>query len=439
MAHPRSFPRAASFAAILHLFDRHDEQWQRGRLWGPMQALVATFALVEPGRATSYQSACATANAWAGRLFDWDPVHAPDPAGFKRARDRVEEAESSALLRSAQDLAHRSVRARKKRHLCGLPVIAFDGSTLHMPRSPELVREYGVPKDSLGLETCHYPQARLMSAWDLERRIPIAWELGSYTDGERAMALDLLSHVPRGAVCVFDRGFPSREFFGEILNSGRHFVARMVSSEAAAWAEVTAFLKSGRRDAIVTVWVGTGEFRRQVRVRLILRSFDRGRPCKHQKRETMVIITSLTNAPLSARDLCRLYGERWGIETLYREMKAVAKIEQWHGRSKALVRQELILLLVWFCFAAIFATAACCSRSAVAGIQAEWRANTRRVFEAIASVMDAMLALLVDPQSAGELIRRADAAILCMCRWLLRRRPGRSFPRVPLHPYARRL
>jgi len=132
----------------------------------------------------------------------------------------------------------------------------------------------------------------------------------------------------------------------------------MVTADGAAWQEVRDFLASGKKDAVVPVEVGHGETKRVVRLRMVLRTFGRGRPHKHQRRETMVVITSILDQTLTARDLCRLYGERWGIETIYREMKAVAVIEQWHGRSVKLVRQELILLLVWFCFAAMFAAAA---------------------------------------------------------------------------------
>ena len=431
-------PRAASFAAFCHLFSGYDESWIRERTWGPMQTLVTLFALVEPGRDTSYQSACQAAHTWAHERFHWDRLTVPHPCGFKRARDRVNEDQCATLLSSAQALGQAAMKRTRSRRFGGRPLVAFDGSILHMPRSRELVREYGVPKDSLGTPTCHYPQARLMTVWDVERRIPLAWELGSPAHGERAMALGLLERIPEGAICIFDRGFPAREFFGKILDSGRDFVARMVASQASAWAEVTAFLASGKRSSILRVEVGSGDRRRKVRLRLVRRAFAVGRPAKHQTRDLMVIISSVLDEPISSRDLCRLYGERWGIEVIYRELKALAEVERWHGTTKALVRQEIILLLVWFCFAAILADAARRSRPPMPG-QEGWRPNTRRVFDAIARVMEALIANIADSPLIAELMRRADMALSDMCRWMLRRRPGRTYSRVPLHPYARRL
>lgn len=435
MALSRAFPRAASFAAILSLFTVFDACWTRQRVWGPKQVLLTIFALVEPGRASSYQLACKTTCAWADRLFGWLTV--PDPGGFSAARARLEEADCLRLLDAARCLAQNRLR-RVRQLVCGLMPVGIDGSILHMRRSPELVAAYGVPTDKHGVELCHYPQALLISAWDLARRIPLAWALGSHTGSERAMLLDLLVQLPLNALLVLDRGYPSDVVLGSILDSQRHFLVRMVASKGAAWNEVSNFLASGRRDAIVPVDVGEGASRRSVQLRMILRVFNRGRPGKHQGRETMVIITSLLDPTVTARDICRLYGERWGVETIYREMKAVAVIEHWHGESVAFVRQELILLLVWFCFAALFAAIARATRPSIASDTVGWRANTRRVFEAIALVMDAAIAELSRlPGVVDETRRRGDAAVRAMCTWIRKLRPGRSYQRVPMHPYAR--
>jgi hypothetical protein len=349
----------------------------------------------------------------------------------------VKEAECLDLLTAATSLAQRHLR-RVKRLVCGLLPVAVDGSILHMPRSQELLRAFGVPTDRLGVELCHYPQAMLVTAWDLVRRIPIAWALTSHTVGERETLLGMLDQMAENTLLILDRGYPSEAVLGRILDSGRHFVVRMVTSDGASWREVRDFLASGKRDAVVPVEVGAGPTRRIVRLRMILRTFDRGRPHKHQSRETMVLVTSVLDQTLTARALCRLYGERWGIETIYREMKAVAIIEKWHGRSVKLVRQELILLLVWFCFAAIFANNAERHRWKKPPTGSTWRANTRRVFEAIAATIDALIAQATrTPEVAAEICRRAECAISSMCRWLLKTRPGRTYPRAPLHPYAR--
>ena len=201
MVNPRVFPRAASFAAILHLFSRFDEFWLRKRVWGTMQGLLTIFALVEPGRASSYELACKTVHAWAGKRFGWDAE--PDPSGLNRARNRVTEDECLGLLTAATAMAQGHLRCAK-RLVCGLLPVGIDGSILHMPRSKELRREFGVPANSLGVELCHYPQAMLVTAWDLVRRIPLAWALESHTVGERDMLLGMLDRLAKNPLsCIF--------------------------------------------------------------------------------------------------------------------------------------------------------------------------------------------------------------------------------------------
>ena len=275
MSNPRPFPRAASFAAILHLFERFDEFWLRKRVWGTMQGLLTIFALVEPGRASSYQLACKTAYAWADRRFGWDA--APDPSGFNRARNRVTEDECTNLLTAAKSMAQGHLK-RMKRLVCGLLPVGVDCSILHMPRSQELLRVFGVPTNCLGVEQCHYPQAMLVTAWDLVRRIPLAWALTSHTVGERETLLGMLDQLALNALLILDRGYPSDVVLGKILDSGRHFVMRMVAADGAAWQEVRDFLASGKRDAVVQVEVGSGPTRRIVRLRMILRNLHHRPP-----------------------------------------------------------------------------------------------------------------------------------------------------------------
>jgi hypothetical protein len=226
-----------------------------------MQGLLAIFALVEPGRASSYQLACKTAFAWVDKRLGWDSE--PDPSGFNRARHRVKEDECRDLLTAATSLAQAHLR-RMKRLVCGLLPVAVDGSMLHMPRNQALLRAFGVPPNRLGVEQCHYPQAMLVTAWDLVWRIPIAWALSSHTVGEREALLGMLDHLAHHALLILDRGYPSDVVLGRILAAGRQVVVRMVASDGAAWQAVRDFIASGKRDAVVLVEVGSGSTRRVI-------------------------------------------------------------------------------------------------------------------------------------------------------------------------------
>lgn len=430
MTSPHRFLRYPALNALVTIIACLDESWVRRRIWGAMQAFAGVFVMVTPGRSTSYQSACGTLFDWAGLRFGWRTT--PDPAGLHRARLRLTENECMQVFTLATRWAGEHLRTVRA-VLPGRQVLGVDGSLLHLPRSADLVRRFGVPKSGLGLEIAHYPRALLVSAWDIATRVPIAWTLATCRVGEREVLGDMLPQLPERCVLLLDRGYPARDLLGRILASGRDVVVRMVASDAGSWPEVAAFLASGRGSAIVEVAVGQGRKRTIVPMRLVRRAFTRGRPRRGQRRELMVVMTSLRDPELTVRDICRLYGDRWGVETLYRELKAIARIECWHGKTRDLINQEVVALMTWFTIAAVIAHAA---EQAAPG--PDRRANTRRVFDAVAYAMEALImASVATGQTAHLLMCRANEAVRRTERWAQTRRPGRSAPRKALHPYAR--
>lgn len=89
-----------------------------------------------------------------------------------------------------------------------MSIVAVDATTLHLLRSRSTTRAFPIARDALELETHHYPQARLVSAWNVERRLPLGWRLTSQRIGERASLQDLLPELPVDGVLLLDRGYP---------------------------------------------------------------------------------------------------------------------------------------------------------------------------------------------------------------------------------------
>jgi hypothetical protein len=427
--------RYPALSTLITLFSCLDESWTRQRVWGAMQAFAGVFVLVMPGRVMSYQSACATLFDWAGFRFDWSST--PDPSGFQRARTRVTVADTQRVWTGVSGWAQRHLKPGREL-VPGRIIVGIDGTTLHVPRSRSTIRAYTLIKDILGTGLSHYPQAMLISAWDVVKRVPITWELTSLKVGERRGLLRMLLRLPEKAVLALDRGYPGREVLGEIVASGRDFVVRMVSAKAGSWNVVADFIASGKRSAIVEITLGKGKKKRTVRVRLILRTFAVGRPKRTQRRESMVVMTSLTDPAISDATILKIYAARWGVETLYRELKSLAHIEGWHGTTKALLEQEMIAIMCWFAVTAVIAQAA--EGDAVTPDGSYRRVNTRRVFDAISSIMESLFIASAPPGDIAEWFNtRANEAIRRIERWKKKTRAGRSASRKPLHPYARKI
>jgi hypothetical protein len=414
--------------------------WDRRRCWGPMQATATVFVMRSPGANTSTRAAIPKVRELFGAMFGWEDD--PDASGLSRARRRVTEAETAALWTRVHDWSLAQA-APAGGVLPGLALVAVDGTTLHLPRSSSTRRSFPIVRDALDLEQHHYPRARLVSAWDVERRLPLAWRMTSERHGERASLLALLPRLPERSVLLLDRGFPSRGVVGDILASGRQVVVRMVATQAAAWPEVAAFVDSGQTSAVVPVVVQQGRAKRTIPMRLVLRTFNRGRPHRSERRDRMVVMTSLIDAQTASDDqIIALYHQRWGIETIHREMKGIAAVERWHGTTTRLINQELHAVMCWFAIAGAIASR--CEADALAAQRAagderpEKRVNTNLVCVAVIHVLAWQAAKGYQHEAVIEFLRlRAVGSTRAVHRYMQRKRPGRSHERTPKHPYAR--
>ena len=65
-----------------------------------------------------------------------------------------------------------------------------------------------------------------------------------------------------------------------------------------------------------------------------------GRPRRGSKRETMFLLTNLP-ASWSVKKVEAIYRARWGVETMFRELKATLETKRLHARTLEGVTQEL--------------------------------------------------------------------------------------------------
>ena len=215
------------------------------------------------------------------------------------ARQALQRLRPQAILELRQDLAAQALEAipSTRRTIGGLSWIAVDGSWIWTPRSASLVRRYGRPKAGDG-KLLHYPQALMVTALDVLTRIPVAIGVRGHADGERNLLRGFLDSFQAGMVAMFDRGFPAKDLLRDLTSRQAHVLWRMGTAEANSWDCVYQLLSDPAkpREALATIRVpaadGGGEIR-QIRVRLIRRVFCRGRPKTGQKRETMVLMTTL--------------------------------------------------------------------------------------------------------------------------------------------------
>ncbi len=392
--------------------------FQRVRRWSPRSVVVAVMLLTRPDLRSSYASVLTDLAQESCRALG--VVAATAKSSLSVARKKVPVAVFRQVLHQLVDHLGRLLPGDFGHHT-NRRFFAVDATSLVCPRSRSTMRDLDAPKSNPWL-FAHYPRALVVVAFDVVRRLPLEWVLLKKGTGERAAAKPLLQRLLRGDVMIMDRGYPARWLLALFVNHGVDVVMRMTAAKAGAWPEVKRFLASGAKTAVVTCRLDDG---RTTTVRLILRPALRGRPLKHQKkRDTMVILTTLLpRHGFEAKDIIDLYGKRWGIETLFREMKEAFAIERFHARTTNGIQQEIATVLMWVALTSAIHAAV------QAGLTDGKRAN-RTVSREIARIC---LAKALDDGTPAKI----DAMIIEARRHAYKPRPGRSFPRESKLPFGR--
>lgn len=263
--------------------------------------------------------------------------------------------EASAPTKSALCQARRQLRPEALRELLshsarvfaddsqvelwhGRRVLALDGTTLRVPDVPECAAHFGGMQTSCGK---FRPLARATALLDVARDCFVDAKLGGYADDERSLAAHHLPHLGPTDLVVMDRGFPSREWLGQLVAQGVAFCVRMGRS----WEQVKRFARSDQDDEIVDL----GTDRAPLPVRLLRAVLPNG--------STLILAANVFDPTLRPADFATLYRGRWRVEEALKLIKARLQVENWSGILPHTVEQDFQASLVRANCAAVLALA----------------------------------------------------------------------------------
>lgn len=395
----------------------------RKRRWSPHSVMVWLMVLTYPDRKTSYRGSLVVLKRFGLRAFGWAAV--PTSASISVARRKMTVPMCRAVLKTV--VAQCSQMMGRCRHRYGeRRFIAFDGTRLVTRRSGDTARKLHRYRRPNG-ERVHNPQGLMVAAVDVFRRLPLDWIFVGKKVGERTAFMRLLDTLvlSRGDVAIMDRGLPSRALFGALLERGVDVVARMSTSDLVGWKEVQAFIASGEKSAVIDLAIGDTKKSVTIRARLVERDRQRGRPRKGTTKQRMVIITTLTEADgFTRQELIKIYGARWGIESLFGELKSFMNVEPFHSEFVSGCEQEIAASLIWMALAS--------------SMQAEAESvftDGRRVVRADCLRASAdLLGELLDGRSIAE---SWENNISGLRKFAYKPRPERHAPRVCKMPFGR--
>jgi len=202
----------------------------------------------------------------------------------------------------------------------GRRLVAFDSTTVSMPREASLFEHYGAHRART--TTVRYPLARFCSLLAVGTSTLIDYRFGPFRRPEIEMAGEMLGSVGPGDLVLGDRGFSGSPTLARVQGRKADFLMRKNARLAPERLPVVKRL--GKYDFITDLPVSKPARKADptlpetVRVRLFRATW------KAPSGETITewFVTSLLDAErFKRKTLARLYHERWCIETSYQEFK----------------------------------------------------------------------------------------------------------------------
>lgn len=200
---------------------------------------------------------------------------------------------------------------------------AVDGSDAALDNSRELIEHFGGSGRNKDCAT-----AMVSLCYDPLNNIILDGGIYPYNTCEREAARVHFTAVsslarPQGVqdLYIYDRYYPSKEFFAEMIDRDMCFLMRVRRKFNAEFDKI-------KRNGAVKFTVNSKTY--QVRVFKI--TIDSG--------EEEILVTNLPNCDLKRAEIGELYFKRWGIETKFDSLKNKLELENWSGRRPVTVYQD---------------------------------------------------------------------------------------------------
>jgi len=228
----------------------------------------------------------------------------------------------------------------------GYNIVAFDGMTGELPRTPELIKEYGLSGGSF------YPQFHAVAAYDVMngKFLCAEWRKKLETDEqESVISLIKSKKFPENSIFVFDRGFIGTKLIHALEEGGYKYIIR---SKTTAWKEVVSFMKSNLTETQVSITI---DKKRANWNNIDVSKYQIELPFTFELRcvkvelsdgEIETLVTNLRNEEIPTEAMKELYWLRWGIETSFNYLKNAINIETFIGIKDNSLKQEFYAGLI---------------------------------------------------------------------------------------------
>jgi hypothetical protein len=206
----------------------------------------------------------------------------------------------------------------------GLRLLAIDGSTIQLPKSEAIIKEFGLHHMGPNADSAQCI-GRVSALYDVQNCLTVDAQIAPFSTGEHTLAYQHLEQVGKGDLLLFDRLYGSFKLMHTLLDKGAHFCIRMKDN----WfKEVEKFQSEACKDKITTFHYEGKSFK----VRLLKIDLP--------DNKTEILCSSLLDQEYDLEDFKELYHSRWGIETNYNLFKNWAELENFSGKTVLSIKQD---------------------------------------------------------------------------------------------------
>jgi hypothetical protein len=239
--------------------------------------------------------------------------------GFSSARKKIK---PEAFLKFYNTIVDWFYGQNDYKTFMGYRLCAIDASIFEINNSQRLRDAYNCAKGT----SVELARAMASCIYDIENNLIVKAIITKCTAAERDVAKQLIEMIKESGIkndlLLFDRGYPSIDFFFYLMESNVKFVIRIPVNN----------YKSKINSSLSDQTIRFEKKGKAIALRVLNFKLDSG--------VNEVLITNLMDETLDVEMFKALYFKRWGIETKYDELKNKLHIQKFTGDTPESVEQD---------------------------------------------------------------------------------------------------
>ena len=226
----------------------------------------------------------------------------------------------------------------------GFRLFGGDGSDFEIPDFEEVRKEFQI-KDT---EKYRKPaQAKFSSIMDLLNGFILDGIIGNYKQAELPLMHKNIENIqdlitPEKSIFIFDRGYNAMELYTNIMSMNSYFIVRLKDRNY-----IDDRYKITENDSEIQLEITKDRLKKfhnknlkekyskikHLNLRILTITLENG--------TTESLLTNILDKNFTIEDFQKLYNLRWGIETNYNTMKNRLNIENYTGKRKITIKQDI--------------------------------------------------------------------------------------------------